>query len=123
MKVKERLIFYDWLADTGATSHITHRRDAFTTYERIPEVAIAGVGEMKARAIGRGIVNVESECDGKKCILELQDVLHVPENHNNLLSLGRWEAIGRGYSARDGKLDSSRRTPGKRSRGVKTRNR
>ncbi len=24
---------YDWLADTGTTSHITHRRDAFATYE------------------------------------------------------------------------------------------
>ncbi len=86
--IDERLIFYDWLADSGATSHITHKRDAFTTYERIPEVPIAGVGGMKARAVGRGTVNVQSECDGTIYILELQDVLHVPENRNNLLSLG-----------------------------------
>jgi hypothetical protein len=39
-------------------------------------------------------VIVESKYNGKKYILELLDVLHVPENRNNLLSLGRWETMG-----------------------------
>src|SRR5712691_10455099 len=30
---------YDWLGDTGTTSHITHRRDAFATYELLPKLA------------------------------------------------------------------------------------
>jgi len=84
-----RLIYYDWLADTAATSHITHQRDAFITYETIPEVPISGVGGLRTYTIGRGRVNLRSECDGKTYILELYDVLHVPGNRNNLLSLGR----------------------------------
>jgi hypothetical protein len=51
-KIEERLIYYDCLADSGATSHITHRRDAFTTYQHIPEIPIARVGKLKAHAIG-----------------------------------------------------------------------
>ena len=46
-----RLIYYEWLADLGATSHITHRRNAFDTYEPIPPISISGVGGMKAHAI------------------------------------------------------------------------
>lgn len=55
-EIDECLVFYDWLADSGAISHITHRHDAFNTYESIPEVQIAGVGKLKAHAIGQGTV-------------------------------------------------------------------
>ena len=44
---------YDWLADTGTTSHITHRCDAFATYEMIPKVKVSGVGGVHSFAIGR----------------------------------------------------------------------
>jgi len=81
------LIYYDWLADTAATSHITHRRDAFTTYEKITQVPISGVGGIKAHAIGKGNVKLASEYNGHTYILELKDVLHVPDNRNSLLSL------------------------------------
>jgi hypothetical protein len=91
-EIDECLVFYDWLADSGATSHITHQRNAFHTYEAIPEVSIAGVGRLKAHAVGKGSVHLKLECDGRTYILELQNVLHVPNNRNNLLSLGQWEA-------------------------------
>jgi len=45
------LIYYDWIADSGATSHITHRHDAFNTYEPIPAIPISGVGGVKVHAI------------------------------------------------------------------------
>ena len=83
-----RLIYYDWLADSAATTHIAHQRKAFTTYKRIPEIPIAGVGGAKAHAIGKGTIKLISECNGHTYVLELQDVLHVPNNRNNLLSLG-----------------------------------
>jgi len=47
-----RLIYYDWLADSAATTHITYQRDAFITYETIPEVLISGVGGLKTHMIG-----------------------------------------------------------------------
>jgi len=117
-----RLIYYDWLADTATTSHITHRRDAFITYETIPEVPISGVGGLKTYAISRGRVNLQSECDGKIYILELHDILHVPGNRNNLLSLGRWEVAGRSYRACDGILDLLMKEGKPIARGVKVRN-
>ena len=46
------LIYYDWLADSGATTHITHQCNAFITYESIPEIPISGVGGLKTHAIG-----------------------------------------------------------------------
>jgi len=99
-----RLIYYEWLADSGATSHITHRRDAFDTYQSISAVPIAGVGGAKAHAIGRGNIKLKSECDGHTYILELTNVLHVPKNKNNLLSLGKWEKQGRSYNGCDDTL-------------------
>ena len=83
-----RLIYYDWLANTGATSHITHQRDTFTTYERISEVPISGVGKLKACMVGIGNVKLISEYNGHTYVLELQNILHVPNNRNNLMSLG-----------------------------------
>jgi len=47
-----RLIYYDWLADSAATTHITHQHNVFITYELIPEVPISGVGRLKICAIG-----------------------------------------------------------------------
>jgi len=117
-----RLIYYDWLADSAATTHITHQRDAFITYKIIPEVPISGVGGLKTHVIGRGRVNLQLECDGKTYILELHDILHVPDNHNNLLSLGRWETAGRSYTARDGILSLLMKEGKPIARGAKVRN-
>ena len=85
------LIYYDWLADLGATTHITHQRKAFTTYQKIPKVPVAGVGRIKAHMVGKGTIRLISECKGHIYVLELQDILYVPNNRNNLLSLGKWE--------------------------------
>jgi len=116
------LIYYDWLADSAATTHITHQREAFTTYKQIPDVPIAGVGGAEAHAIGKGTIKLISECNGHTYVLELQDVLHVPNNRNNLLSLGRWEKVRQSYNACDDVL--SLLTKDKRTivRGAKVRN-
>ena len=84
------LIYYDWIADMGATSHIIHRRNTFDTYKPIPAIPISGVGGAKAHAIRWGNIKLKSKCNGKTYILELQNILHVPKNKNNLLSLC-WE--------------------------------
>src|SRR5712691_4155566 len=96
---------YDWLGDTGTTSHITHRRDAFVTYEPLPKLAVSGVGGMQSFAIARGTVYLQSECDGVIHILQLKNVLHIPNNANSLLSLGSWEEqTGRSIVIKNGKL-------------------
>ena len=98
------LIYYEWLADSGATLHITYRCDTFKTYKLIPEIPISGVGGAKVHVIGQGSIKLMSECNKCTYILELQNVLHVPNNKNNLLSLGKWERDGQSYNACDGAL-------------------
>jgi hypothetical protein len=87
-------MYDEWLADSGTTSHITRRRDVFIKYTPIREIPISIAGGLKTHAIGRGDLNLRSECDGNVFVLELTNVLYVPGNKNNLLSLGRWEKEG-----------------------------
>jgi len=95
---------YDWLVDTGTTSHITHRREAFATYETILRVPISGVGGIQTFVIGKGTVFLLSKCNGYMNVLQLNNVLHVPSNRNSLLSLGNWEENGRSIHAHCGVL-------------------
>ena len=83
-------LFY-WLDDLGTISHITYRCDAFITYEPIQYIPILGIGGIRTHAIGKGTVVLHSECKGYMHTLRLNDVLHVPNNKNNLLSIGCWE--------------------------------
>jgi len=116
------LIYYEWFADSGATTHITHQRNAFTTYERIPEIPITGVGGAEMHMIGKGTIKLISECDRHTYVLELQNVLHVPTNRNNLLSLRRWEKGGRSYNGCDDVLSLLTKDKRPVTRGPKVKN-
>ena len=70
----------DWLGDSGVTCHITWERDTFATYEAIPRTTVLGVGDVKTFAIGRGTIYLYSECNGIIHILQLSNILHVPNN-------------------------------------------
>jgi gag-polypeptide of LTR copia-type/GAG-pre-integrase domain len=85
---------YDWLADSATTSHVVNKREIFTEYTPLSHASVAGVGNTKVSAEGRGTVLLEARCDGHKYNLRLEHVLHIPSNRNNLLSLGRWSAAG-----------------------------
>jgi len=87
-------LVYDWLADSGTTSYITYQQGAFATYEPIERIPIKGIGSVKAYAIGMGTVFLNSECNRKVHTIELRDILHVPNNQNNLLAAGNWEQCG-----------------------------
>jgi len=54
-------------------------------------------------ANGRGIVELESEVKGNKYILTLNDVLYIPSNPYNLLSLS-WDTSGGRYNGGNGQL-------------------
>ena len=94
-KMDDRLIYYDWVADSMTTSHVANRREIFTTYETLHSTTVAGVGDIITRAEGRGTVQLISKCKNHTYMLTLRDVLHIPTNRNNLLSLGQWEMDGR----------------------------
>jgi Zinc knuckle len=49
----KRLILYDWLADSATTSHITHQREAFTSYTPWRTCcSVTGVGGKEALIAG-----------------------------------------------------------------------
>jgi len=48
----DRLIYYDWLADSAMTSHVTNQCDAFINYECLTNKLVLGVGNNEAHAIG-----------------------------------------------------------------------
>ena len=66
-----RLIYYDWLADTATTSHVTHQREAFTEYTPMGNSCITGVGGKEAIIMGHGTVELKSTCNGARYILRL----------------------------------------------------
>jgi len=101
----ERLIYYDCLADSATTSHITNHRDVCTIYENIADIAVGGIGQQSTHACGRGTVTLELRCARQKYSIQLENVLYVPETKNNLFSLGRWEANGCYYSGQQGKIN------------------
>ena len=99
----ETLIYYDCLADSATTSHVSNCCEAFTTFKPT-NTQVGGVSGIQTRAKGRGTVELESTCNGQKYSLTLKDVLYIPGNKNNLISLGRWEAAGGEYTTHNGKL-------------------
>ena len=57
---------YLWLADSGATHHITSRRDLFSTYEYTPGATVHGVGGKIIQVQGRGTVKLTAQNGTRK---------------------------------------------------------
>jgi len=76
--IDECLIYYDWLADSAMTSHISHQCDAFTTYTSMGNKTVIGVGGREATIQGRGTIELVLTCKECDYILLLENVLHVP---------------------------------------------
>ena len=100
----EQLIYYDWLADTATTSHVTHQGHTFIDYTPMGNTSITGVGGKEALISGHGTVELKSTCNSTDYILRLEHVLHVPGTRNNLISLGRWDAAGGRYNGGNGEI-------------------
>lgn len=79
-----------WLADSGASAHMTHNKDYFLTYEifEIPREVQIGNGEM-IHAYGQGTINVEMKVNGTWQKNHLQNVWYVPKIGRNLFSIGK----------------------------------
>ena len=77
----------DWNTDTGATSHMTPHRHWFKTYVPL-RVPIRLADESVVYSAGVGSVEFSPLIKGKRGkVVEFERVLHVPDLHNNLLSV------------------------------------
>jgi Pol polyprotein/gag-pre-integrase-like protein len=103
-EINEPVCYYDCFADSATSSHVTNKRDIFITYQPLHNMSVVGVGRLKAKAKGRGTIKLESRFNNKIYILRLKNVLHIPTNKNNLISLGKWDTAGGRYIGGGGKI-------------------
>jgi len=90
---EESMILYYWLADSTTMLHVTNRHDIFDTYELLTKI-VSGVGNIKIQAQGKGTIRIKTVVNNKVYNITLTDVLYIPNNQQNLLSLGRWDKAG-----------------------------
>jgi len=78
----------DWLADSAATTHIVRQCTHFESY-MLETSDIEGITPgASLRMYGRGNVPVEFKVKNKTYSVTLQDVKHVPNAPNNIISIG-----------------------------------
>lgn len=84
----------EWYVDSGATQHLSSRKEWFHQYKDISPRNIYLANNHVIIAKGMGTVHVNLMVKGEKRNISFQDVLYVPELHGNLLSVNRIVACG-----------------------------
>jgi len=75
--------------DSGASDHMTSRKEWFTNYELFETQLPVRIGDGKyIMAIDKGNINVQAKIGNKWVDSHLSNVLHVPELKVNLFSCG-----------------------------------
>ncbi len=83
-----------WIMDSGATKHMTSHRAAFDTYEVIAPRNVHLGDDSVVEAIGMGSIVVEVVTRGKMNRIRIENALHVPKLHANLLSVSKLVSSG-----------------------------
>lgn len=77
-----------WIADTGATDHVTHHSEWFSSFERFTTAVKIYIGDKSTMdALGKGVIKFEAFVDGKWILYYMENVLYVPTARRNLLSV------------------------------------
>jgi transposase InsO family protein len=85
---------FKWIIDSGATQHMTPHRQAFLTYQPISNRKVFLGDNGMVEAIGMGCIIVEVMVNAVMRKIRIQDALHVPKLHANLLSVSKLVAQG-----------------------------
>ena len=81
-------ITYDWLLDSGTTSHIYTLQEAFTKFYSVEEI-LNGIEKKGTPVTGQGTIRIKFEFNGKQFIHQLCGTLYVLKAPNCLLSLSQ----------------------------------
>lgn len=86
--VLQKIKTNDWFVDSGASAHMTHRRDLIRNTREVigADVTCANGANLKVESVGEVIIYLNKR-DGQKTIATVKNVLLVPELHVNLLSV------------------------------------
>jgi hypothetical protein len=74
-----------WVLDTACTSHMSPKRDWFTTYESINGGSVFMGNNVACKIVGIGAVRIRMH-DGT--VKTLKNIRHIPDLKRNLISLG-----------------------------------
>ena len=80
-----------WIIDSGATQHMTPHRQAFDTYEAISNCHVFLGDNGMVEAVGKGSILVEAQVKRR---ITIDDVLHLPKLHANLLLVSKLASMG-----------------------------
>ena len=84
-----------WIADSGASSHICNNQNWFKTLEIFMGPRSVTVGdESEVKVIGCGDVEISCQVEGNTRHATLSNVLHAPKLVSNLISIGEATAKG-----------------------------
>lgn len=105
-----------WIADSGASMHMTYNNEYFVYLEAPAEEYLVKVADDKIlKASGKGTIKIQENIHGRLQERELRNVLFVPDLKRNLFSIGTISNNGFSFHAyeekceirdRDGKLSS-----------------
>jgi hypothetical protein len=74
-----------WLADTGATDHITYDKSKFLTYTDMPGLRTVGIVNGDTRLEGSGTIDIQTVLsDGTTKTIRLYNCLYIPTCPINL---------------------------------------
>lgn len=85
-----------WLTDSGASRHITSRREWFDTFTPTTGESVSLGDDGVCKAEGVGTIQVEALVEGKWREAKFENVLYIPRVRKNLFSVG--ECALRGYN-------------------------
>lgn len=77
-----------WLADSGASRHVTYRRDWFNTFSPCYEETVFLGDGAQCRVQGKGTILIKKLLNNSWCEARIENVFYVPELQKNLLSVG-----------------------------------
>lgn len=80
----------NWVLDSGSSHHITNSRDWFVSYSTLVDTRDVRVGSRHTlKALGVGTVTMAVQERNTTQILNLDNVLYVPNMRRNLISIGK----------------------------------
>ena len=84
-----------WILDSGASQHMTGRRELFSTYASMPATTIEMADSHTLTAVGKGTVCLAiADTENRASTLTLSDCWHVEGMHKNLLCFARLVKAG-----------------------------
>lgn len=93
----------DWIADSGASVHMTSQREIFTSF--VEDQTVFSLADNSTLIVkSHGDVSVKSYVEGTVVNVRLQDVYYVPELRRNLFSVGAAQKRGVNIRTKDNQM-------------------